>query len=303
MSVRLAGFASGLGAVLLVCTAAGAQPETSEPQEPSVEQNREIVVQGQRFEERKQELREQLRVLIAESGNQIARVENRVCPSVLGLRSADAREIKRLILDNARQLGLEQARMPCVATATVIFNSDPHGFMNRIRRKEPAYFSGMRPAQIKRLVDEVRPAYAWQTIDMRDADDPKGRIVKSPENDRVMRPAYLSRIYSSATYAIDKSFLVLDTKRTKGMTLQQIADFATLHLLLQLQADSNEKAREGSILRLFHVDDPASMPEFMDDFDWNMLQSVYAVEANNRAGSQQRRQIANKIIAQEDRGN
>ena len=91
------------------------------------------------------------------------------------------------------------------------------------------------------------------------------------------------------------AFAVIDRQSSAGKNLRQLADIATLHLLLDIKQATAPIVR-GSILSLFELR-PAgiSTPPNMSQFDRAMVQGLDGPNENNRTAAQQYSQIATAV--------
>lgn len=254
----------------------------------------DIVVEGQR-----NEIRESIRQLLQQDSAQLARFEEDFCPIVIGFPADWSAIIETMIRENAAAAGLEVEDKPCSPTAVLIFSYDPEILMPALRTRYPAMFSGMNPVELDRLVNVERPAYSWRTVDMRDrfglALPTLGAIGGSPADAKVVRNAAPTRLYSNVRLDILQSFLVIDIERTPGMTLDQLADFATLNLLLDLKENAEATAQQDSILNLFDGGDPALLPAGMNEFERRLIKGLYGQRHNNYSAARQIGRIATEM--------
>lgn len=252
----------------------------------------DIVVEGTR-----NQVREQLARVLQTSGGQIARFETQFCPIVIGFPAEWTPILENLIRANVEQAGRKVEPRGCTPTAVVIFIDEPQRLVTELHKAMPGLFEGMAPADYRTLTDQPRTAYGWRVIDLRDRD---GRPLENAgsvngegvQGVKIVRNATNSRLVKSVRQEIMSSFVVLDLKRTPGMTLRQIADFATLNLLLDLKPGARERLEAGSILSLFDAADPAAAPPRMAAFDEGMLKGLYAQRENNLDAKVQRGRIA-----------
>lgn len=273
------------------------QPSHAPPSEgaaPPAATGGDITVLG-----RKEEIRNELKQLLNEQDDQLARFESEFCPRVIGFDKEWTPIIERLIRENVVAAGFKAEPAPCTPTAVVIFSYEPQALMAGLRERMPGLFTGFTPVQLDRLTKPVRATYSWRAVDMLSRDgiplQNAEQINGEPAQAKVVRNAYPTRLYSNVRFDIVNSYLVLDINRTPGMSLQQIADFATMHLLLDLSDDAAADARQDSILRLFDAADPATVPATMSAFDRGMLSGLYGQSQNNRRANQQRGRIAEHI--------
>lgn len=284
----------GLSAIASPFLILAAQVQAEElPAQPGANE-KEIVVTGTR-----QEIRNELRDLFQESSNQLARIERPFCPFVIGFGDEYTPKLLELIRQNASDVGIRIAEEPCDATAVIIFIDEPHQLAQGLREKYPRIYGQMTPYSRSRLLGPERPFYAWSVTQTLDKNGGAASVSAGEAGDGnadlgapVIRGNWSSRITSGFTKGIHTSFLIVDVNKTEGMTLGQIADFASLQVMLALQNDAWEDARMDSMLRLFDVEDPTTLPSRMGAFDRRLLEALYAIDNNAQRGSIQRGRIA-----------
>jgi hypothetical protein len=170
----------------------------------------------------------------------------------------------------------------------VFFIDRPQELMQGLHRKMHGLFEGQYAAENRRLIERYRPAYSWKAIELRSID---GVTVR----DRRVR-AIATRLSSNVRYDIVNSYLVLDITKTPGMTLGQIADFASLQLMSEIAPESTGRSRPDSMLRLFEVADPTSLPARMTAFDRGMIAGLYDPDLDDAPAGTQRGRLAQTIL-------
>lgn len=266
-----------------------AQP-APEPDAPAPD----IVVKG-----KKQELRNEIKNLLKSSEDQLARFESEFCPTVIGFDPEWTPILEQLIRDNVVAVDMKVEPAPCKPTAVIIFSYDPQDLVKGLRGRMPGLFEGMAPVQLDRLTAEVKGAYSWRAVDVLSREgiplQTAEGIAGTPSRAKVVRNATPSRLVRNVRYDIVNSYLVLDLERTPGMSLNQIAAFATMHLLLDLSEEAPDVSRSTSILRLFSGESPESSPPELSSFDRLMLEGLYRQRFNDVSAHQQRGRIAEHI--------
>ena len=148
----------------------------------------------------------------------------------------------------------------------------------------------MPPREFAYFTERRRPVYSWHTVNKYSKD---GALVTGP---RVRSDG--SRLYTSVRDEMESGIVVIDRQATIGKNLRQLADFATMHLML----DVNWRARRidpESILALFQNRVPNPAPR-MSSFDRNALRGFYLLRENNQTAANQRQNIARAIKRQEE---
>lgn len=253
--------------------------------------NPDIVVQGTR-----EELRTQLRQILDTSDGQLARFETQFCPKVIGFPADWTRHLETMIRANAAEAGLKVEPAGCRPTALAIFIDDPQRLVVELRKAMPGLFDGYTTRELDLLTASKRPAYNWRTVEMVDKNGvvlaAAGQINGEVSTARIVRNANSSRVTSNVRYDIMTSFAAIDITKTPGHTLRQLADYATMNLMLDISRDAARKAQPESILALFEAASPQAAPPQMSAMDKGALRGLYAQRTNNVSAAVQRGRMA-----------
>ena len=282
----------------------GVRASTASPS-TSATDNEEIVVQGQ-----KRQIAQALRQLIKPSGGaeQLARFEDDICPLVAGMPRDWTQVLTRMIRENVvaigGKVGANSPGRKCSINAVVIFIDQPLELVKALAEAEPGFFS-LTPRELSDFTAAQRPVTSWHVTDTRDRDGIELASMGSmtagsaggsvPTDAKIVRQASASRLYSNVREDMLTGFVVIDRQATVGKSLRQLADLATMHLLLDVKQDAGAKDN-GSILSLFEPR-PADViaPRSMSRFDRGALTGFYTQRENNRTAAQQRNNIADAI--------
>ena len=280
----------------------GVRASTASPQpsQSRTTDGEEIVVQGQK----KREIAQALRQLIKPSGGaeQLARFEDDICPLVAGMPRDWTEVLTRMIRDNVvavgGKVGRQDAGRKCSINAVVIFIDQPLDLVKALAEAEPGFFA-MSPREMQYFTSVHRPVTSWHVTDTRDRDGQElgsvGSIGGSPADAKIVRSASSSRLYTPIREDMLTGFVVIDRQATIGKSLRQLADLATMHLLLDVKQDAGTKD-PSSILSLFEPrPENVSSPRGLSRFDRGALAGFYTQRENNRTASQQRNNIADAI--------
>ena len=240
----------------------------------------------------------------------MGRFEDKICPAVVGLAPAQADRLVQMIRTNIKAFGGGLQDPGCTANATVIFAPQPADFVQKLAARQPSYFS-MSPAGLKQFTEKPRPVLSWHVIEMRDRDGNElgnsrevgmagARILDmpaaagAPMSAKVLRNTGATHLATSSRADMLFGFAVIDAAKIQGKSMEQLADLATLHLLLEIKQDAVAPA--GSILSLFN-DRPegAAGPPGLSSYDRAMIRGLYDPQENNRTPSQQFSQIATAV--------
>ncbi|HJS40593.1 MAG TPA: hypothetical protein VJ763_04240 [Sphingomicrobium sp.] len=267
----------------------------------SEEQSQEsVVVQGQR-----REIAQALRKLINPTDSeQLARFEDEICPMVIGMPRDWTASLTRMIRDNVVAVGGKAGKPGCTVNAAVIFIDQPLELIKALAADEPGFFN-LTPRELQDFTSVQRPIASWHVTDMRGREGEElgqmgslgggGPGAGFPTDAKIVRQATDSRLVSNVREDMLVGFVVFDRMATPGKTLRQLADVATMHLLL----DINQRAGErdpGSILSLFEERaEGMKAPERLSGFDRGTLRGFYTQRQNNRTARQQAENIAKAI--------
>ena len=286
---------------LLISSPLIAQSEGSRPDDES------IVVEGQRLS-----VNRLVTETITDAGVEaLARFEEPICPGVVGLGLAQAVKVADMIRANIAALGGRLQQPGCTPNATVILVEQPVEFVRQFAKEQPGYFT-MTPREFELFTARPRPVVSWHTTETRarDGQELDGAKQLSDRNKKlfntnaansvginaqVVRNSAATRLYTNTREDMAFGFAVIDSGKLPGKTLRQLADLATLHLLLDIRQDAGTSSR-GSILSLFE-DRPQGVaaPAELSAFDKAMVQGLYGPSENNRTAAQQFSQIATAI--------
>ena len=300
--VSLFAAATSAVAVLIAAAPATAQIGVRSSSQTSASSDDAIIVQGQ-----KKEIAKALRDLIKPSGGaeQLARFEDDICPLVAGMPRDWTAVLTRMIRENVVAVGGKVAApkpgKKCSVNAVVIFIDQPHELVKALAEAEPDFFA-MSPREMTYFTAVSRPVTSWHVTDTRGRDGQElasvGSVGGIPTDAKIVRNAGSSRLYSNIREDMLTGFVVIDRQATVGKSLRQLADLATMHLLLDVKQEAG--ARDGnSILSLFEPrPEGAAGPRAMSRFDRGALSGFYTQRENNRTAAQQRSNIADAIKRQ-----
>ena len=259
-------------------------------QVPGARADDPIVVEGQRDTEDRPSVVTKLRRMIDESsGDQLARFEDEICPAVIGMPADWTTILTRIIRENVVATGGKLGQAGCQVNAAVIFIDQPQELLWALNKEEPSFFMNMSPREFDQFSGPRRAAYSWHTVNTYTKD--------GVHMDKVSRFASATRLYTNVREEMESGLVVIDRRATIGKSLRQLADFATMHLMLDVNWRTPHTDRS-SILSLFHAHDEGP-PLRMSSFDRNALSGFYLQRENNRTADQQRQNIARAIERQE----
>ncbi len=253
-----------------------------------------IVVQGQR-----KAIAQAVKKLIEQSkSEQFARFEDALCPIVIGMPRDWTASLTRMIRENVVAVGGKVGKPGCTFNAAIIFIDQPLELVKAFAEEEPGYFN-MTPRELQHFTAVQRPVTSWHVTDMRDRDGVElgqmGSLGMMPSDAKIVRNAPASRLYTPVREDMLVGFVVIDRMATPGKSLRQLADLATMHIMLDVNQDAG--ARDpGSILSLFEERaEGVPVPARLSQFDRGAIRGFYTQRENNRSARQQAENIASAI--------
>lgn len=295
--LAIAAGAAALAAAMPAAAQVGVRASTAaDPKDESV------VVTGQR-----REIAKALRQLIEPTGSeQLARFEDEICPMVIGMPKDWTASLTRMIRDNVVAVGGKVGKPGCRVNAPVIFIDQPLELIRALAADEPGFFN-MTPRELAKFTAAPRPVSSWHVTDTRGRDgeelgsvrsitDPSsGANLPTDSSAKVTRNFTAGRLVSPVREDMLVGFVVIDRMATPGKSLRQLADLATMHLLLDINQEAGERD-PGSILSLFEPREAGEpTPARLSRFDRGALRGFYTQRENNRTARQQAENIAKAI--------
>lgn len=276
---RWATLCSALGLVL-AHPAAFAQ---TAPDDAAETELNEIEVQGERLLD-KSALGASLRQIIkpVRMFDTVPRYEDPLCIRAVGLEPAQNRMIEDRIRQISRDAGLRLGRPKCRMNAMVLIVDDPKEKFDLIDRHRwgllgPINDRDIHTRAIQAEIDAGKPFVNWNSIGL-------------PVNPWANFDLFNGLTLVSAIEArgagrhVPKrlSVIMFDHAQLEGVTLGQVADFASLYVLgmPRRQIDFDNVAVT-SVLSLF-ADGPQTAPAQLTEFDSAYLAGLYKMPRNNR---------------------
>ncbi len=198
----------------------------------------------------------------------LPRFWGRVCPGVLGLRTAYANAMVDRMRADIRRLKVALADEGCSPNLVAAFAPDGQALLSDLAHDWPKMFQLVsQPEQAELLADEA-PVRVWNNIAMRwtGAGPPPERGLKASVWGQLNRNAM------PESFDIVSALVVFDRDAVKGMTLTQLADYATMRGLSHTRPASGDQPM-ATILSLF--DNGGGSPGELTPFDAGYLRSLY----------------------------
>lgn len=270
-----------IAAVVASTPSVGAPPPDT-AKAKRVPEGEPIIVRSPPTEaERKREMREFTREVIRppRMNQPVAKFFYPVCVAVLGLAPEDAEVVAARIRENADALGVGAEREPgCVPTVRVAFMGPTAGPAAKWLGMDSPQLAHLASYQRERVLAETGPVRAWNRIAVRYA---TGQAFRPQLGDQLRFPTFteiepLSRTDPIVTTEITGAAVLIAREAADGLTLGQLADYATMRALLGTGSPEG-RVPAPTILTLF--DDPAP-PEGLTEFDRALVRELYDVSRN-----------------------
>jgi hypothetical protein len=210
----------------------------------------------------------------------LPRFETPLCPGVFGVREDYAQAIAERIRANAARLHVRVARAGCSPNLLVAFVDDGHELVSRLAQAHPKVFCIIGEAEQAEILREGEPVRVWsyiRTIDLRRTGAPV-RVFRCRED--IPSQGGKTGMFLPERRDIVSSLVVFDREAVLGMTLVQLADYATMRGLSHTRPASGDEAM-ATILALFEGDRPN--PPELTSFDVGYLESLYRWRPDQRA--------------------
>jgi len=207
----------------------------------------------------------------------LPRFEGPICPEVFGLRDDYASAIIARIRDNVTRLGLPLQMEGCEPNLLVAFMTDGRQFLADFERQRPEMFEWVPAAELDEILNQPSPVRVWTNTALRWTGN--GPPPPNWPYDRPSVRGQLSRGAMPEVKDIMSSVVLFDQEAVVGMTLEQLADYATMRGLTNTRPASGDGPMT-TILAMF--DDGTAE---LTPFDIGYLRSLYFSQANVSAAN------------------
>ena len=207
----------------------------------------------------------------------LPRFEAPICPAVFGLRDDYAAEIVARIRDNVTRLEVSLQDRGCEPNLLVAFMTDGRQFLADFERQRPEMFSWVPATERDEILNQPSPVRVWTNIALRWAGN--GPPPPNWPYDRPSVRGQLDRSSMPEAKDIMSAVVLFDQETVVGMTLEQLADYATMRGLTNTRAASGDGPM-ATILAMFDEGTAELTP-----FDIGYLRSLYYSRSNVSAAN------------------
>jgi hypothetical protein len=206
----------------------------------------------------------------------LARLAAPLCPQVTGLDADVAEEMIERIRANAERVDVRLARGRCAANLLVAFVDDGQALLDELAQRHPKVFALASEEERGQLLAGTAPVRVWNIVEHKWASG-------APLQYRHGRPEMPSNkkpvgMILPTRKDIDFALVVYDREAVLGMTVLQLADYATMRGLSHTRPASGAQPMS-TILALFDEEDMVAAadrePAELTSFDLGYLRSVY----------------------------
>jgi len=264
---------SGFVLISALLTAfAAAQSPTPAADAPA--DDRDIIVKGERI--RYEQISGFIKALTnVPSGGQIGRFHSEVCPAAVGHPKLQAAAISERMRQVAGAAEIRAARAGCTPNVFLIAVPDKGEAILQMSKKYPAYFGNMSAHQVKQLSADPHPAVAWQVENRLGADGEELEQPAGTDYYVVKGTGSGSRIRSGSVPNFIASIVVVDLKAIGGLTVTQVADYASMRAFAETDPARAAKAGAPTILTILDAADEQQIPLTLTAWDLGYLKSLY----------------------------
>lgn len=232
---------------------------------------------------------------------QYARFAAPICPSVSGLSERQGTAIENRMREIAEMTGVPAAPEGCRPNVFLAVVDDGATEIKQLRKKKARLFASLTHQKRDKIERGGGPVYIWKATETMASDSRKsaraGNLnLLAGENGSGLgaalggasgtgqRSHVKSKIKRSTMEGIIYSYMLIDSKSLKGISAAQLADYATMMSLIDIDYNEETEVPAGSMLSLFSdIEDKSLRPQSLSGGDLLLLRGLYKVAANVKA--------------------
>ena len=267
------------------------QAPTAEPALP------DVTIQAQR-----EAMERRVWAFVASSNREpsdvsLARWNKPICPLTVGLPAEQTEFFRARLSEIAAAAGAPLAPQPCRGNFVVIVSAEPDAVLRAWYARDYRIFGDATRNRIDELLKAARAVRVWYNTNSESASGSpsatgvRGLVMAGRSSLVVDGTAEDSRIVSNAVRAFASVIVAVDSSRTKGINLNQLAEYAAVVGLAEIQLDADVGATP-TILRLFSTSGEAK-PTGLSAWDTAFLKALYHT---SQKADLQRAAIAHSMV-------
>ena len=239
-----------------------------------------IVVTGNREKQAQAAAEQAKSITLRPAGDvPLARHYAPICVTTFGISPDFGAVLAQRVMNNVKLLGLPVGGQDCQPNVWIGFATDSKQQVAELRKSHPEFFAELKQFEVDRIFGGSGAAQVWHSTERRNVDGrPFSTITVNGREVQANSQYQGGRLVSPIRVDINGSLVIFDSNRVTGLTLQQLADYATVRILAPVQDIA--KAEEGTvptILALFAKGDVAP-PDGLTEFDWAYLSAYYRLD-------------------------
>ena len=281
MTIFRASLGAAVAGALLASAPAAAQDGGAAPQESAAPAGDNIIVTGERpsHSEVSRQARDVTDIGSDIRDRPLARVEDRLCPGVIGLKRAGAELMIDRIRWNAERLHMWMADdTACQPNLIIAFVENGKAEIAGLVDRKPELFETLTRPERLALLAVDGPVRVWTTAQTRTRDGmPIERRESLTNPPTVSMWMAHSKIYLTIREDITQTVVLFDRDGVRDKSIIQLADYATMRGFARTRPAEGDATLD-TILALF--DPNHEPPQQLTDFDQAYLRSLYKEIAN-----------------------
>lgn len=189
----------------------------------------------------------------------LARWNTPICPLITGLPPKQADILRMRLFEIATEAGAPMTPQPCKANFAVIMAAEPNAVLKGWYKRDYHIFGDAIELRIKLFLDAPQPVRVWYNTHRQVANAlPYSTNIAGLGNLNanviVNNFASGSRIADNEIRAFSSIIVVIDSGRTKDVSLNQLADYVAMIGLAEI-APNSDVGSIPTVLRLFSASD------------------------------------------------
>ena len=213
----------------------------------------------------------------------LARWNSPICPLVVGLPRQEDEFVRARLSEIAKAAGAHLAPQPCQANFAVIVTEEPDVVLKAWYKRDYHLFGDATENRINEWLKTPRVARVWYNTKNDSASGlpyasfvsglSHGLLASGYTNVPVDNNDADSHLVFNAVRAFSSVIVAIDRGRTKGNNLKELADYAAMLGLAEIQLNADFGAAP-TILRLFSISEEAK-PTGLSEWDATLLTGLY----------------------------
>lgn len=220
-----------------------------------------------------------------------------ICPSVGGFSDKHNKAVEDRIREVAAIVGIPVAAAGCSENLSVLAVENGPNAIQELRKKRRGMFAALSHYERDKLMNGDGPVYSWKAIGKLSTGsgaDAKGGRISIPAGVGSLGPISVggqrshvkSKLVQSTFEGISHAYVLIENAQLRGITPNQLADYAAMVSLIDIKPDSNVTSLPDSILTLFDGEDDGIRPVSIAQEDLFLLTALYKAPRSLKATGQ-----------------